>query len=390
MRLTASRLHLADRCPASCALPTAADWADSDTAAAGTGRHAYLSALAATGSREAALATVPDGAPWRAPCEAIDTEALLAGVARIEHDLAHSYDPERDTASPIVVDAHRAYELDDTQIPGTLDWLVTRLDGSVEVVDFKGEMPVTPAASNLQLALYALQAARSRGLDEVGVAICYVRADGTLRWDRALLDVFALACAAARIRDVWGRVTAARALRAGGGDPSVRVGDHCTYCPALRRCPAHVALARELVAQGERPVDDVTRELASLSDAQAGEAYERLERLQAILDACRASLRVRVMRGDLPLPDGRVLRAVESAPRSLVVSKALPVLRSRVGDRADALVRQSLDAGVVGQLVRELHPGKGQRKHEEALWAELEAAGAVKTGSVTSLRRVAT
>ena len=46
MRLTASRLHLADRCPASCALPTAADWADSDAAAAGTGRHAYLSALA--------------------------------------------------------------------------------------------------------------------------------------------------------------------------------------------------------------------------------------------------------------------------------------------------------------------------------------------------------
>mgnify|MGYP000240465057 CR=1 FL=1 len=180
MRLTASRLHLADRCPASCALPTAADWADSDAAAAGTGRHAYLSALAATGSREAALATVPDGAPWRAPCEAIDTEALLAGVARIEHDLAHSYDPERDTASPIVVDAHRAYELDDTQIPGTLDWLVTRLDGSVEVVDFKGEMPVTPAASNLQLALYALQAARSRGLDEITVSICYVRADGTL------------------------------------------------------------------------------------------------------------------------------------------------------------------------------------------------------------------
>ena len=139
----------------------------------------------------------------------------------------------------------------------------------------------------------------------------------------------------------------------------------------------------------ERTLAD-SAQLASLSDAQAGEAYERLERLQAILDACRASLRVRVMRGDLPLPDGRVLRAVESAPRSLVVSKALPVLRSRVGDRADALVRQSLDAGVVGQLVRELHPGKGQRKHEEALWAELEAAGAVKTGSVTSLRRVAT
>ena len=91
MRLTASRLHLADRCPASCALPTAADWADSDAAAAGTGRHAYLSALAATGSREAALATpgsitfltLSNGSGSHAVEQSLWRAAKLAPAARL-------------------------------------------------------------------------------------------------------------------------------------------------------------------------------------------------------------------------------------------------------------------------------------------------------------------
>lgn len=384
MKLSASRMYLAAACAASCALPTdteeSGEWAE-----AGTGRHAFLSALGATRDRAAALAVVPADAPWRPTCEAIDCDALLDGAVAIEVDLAHVYDPEYDTAAPIVVDGHRAYATDARHIPGTLDWLVTREGGWLEVVDFKGVGQVADARDNLQLALYALQVARSRDLDEIGVAIAYVHADGAVVWDRARLDVFDLAEAAARVRAVWQRVEAARAEVAAGRAVSTRLGDHCTWCPALRRCPGHIALARELAADA-RTVDEVVAELVRLDDDAAGVAWVRLERAEAVLEAVRKSLRARVMHRTLPLPDGRALRAVESHPRSLDAARALPVLRERLGDRVEGLVKRTLPSEVVGQVARELAPGKGVKAVEGELWAALERAGAVKTATVVSVR----
>lgn len=384
MKLSASRLYLAEACAASCALPTD-DEGSGPWAEAGTGRHAFLSALATTRDRAAALATVPEGAPWRSTCEAIDCDALLEGVVEIEADLSHTYDPEMDCAEAIVVDGHRAYAADPRVIPGTLDWLVTRADGRLEVVDFKGVSQVAPATHNLQLALYALQVARARDLDEIGVAIAYIRPDGDVAWDRDVLDVFDLAEAATRIREVWRRVEEARAEVAAGRLPSTRMGDHCTWCPALRRCPGHITLARELAAD-TRTVDEVVAELVRLDDEAAGVAWVRMERVEAVLEAIRKSLRARVMHRPVPLPDGQVLRAVESHPRSLDVARALPVLRERLGDRVESLVKRTLASEVVGQVARELAPGKGVKKVEGELWAALDAAGAVKTATVVSVR----
>jgi len=384
MKLSASRMYLAAACAASCALPTDAE-ASGPWAEAGTGRHAFLSVLGATRDRAQALAAVPEDAPWRATCEAIDCDALLDGAVAIEVDLAHVYDPEFDTAAPIVVDGHRAYTTDARHIPGTLDWLVTREGGRLEVVDFKGVGQVDAARDNAQLALYALQVARSRDLDEIGVAIAYVQADGTVVWDRAVLDIFDLAEAASRVRAVWRRVEEARAEVAAGRLPSTRMGDHCTWCPALRRCPGHITLARELAAD-TRTVDEAVAELVRLDDEAAGVAWMRMERVEAVLEAVRKSLRARVMHRPVPLPDGQVLRAVESHPRSLDVARALPVLRERLGDRVESLVKRTLASEVVGQVARELAPGKGVKKVEGELWAALDAAGAVKTATVVSVR----
>jgi hypothetical protein len=385
VKLTPSRLGLVARCTAAAVLPEVVE-DPSDAMAAGTGRHAFLSALGQTRDRERALATIPEGAPWRAACEAIDADALLDGTESIEVDLRHAYDVHAGTARPLPPDEHRRYgDTSEGEIPGTLDWLVTVRGGRLEVVDFKGTWRVPPAAENLQLATYALQVARARGVDEIDVAIAYVDEDGTIEWDRATLGPWDLAATATRLREIVDRVGAALVQLAGGRQPEASVGPWCGHCPALRTCPAHVTLAARFAGGA---LDLTPEALVRLDDAGVGRAHETVERLQAILDAVRATIRVRVGAGPVPLSDGTELYMLETRPRSLDVARALPVLREKVGERADALVKRSIPAEVVQRLGRELGAGRrgGMKAETEALWEKLELAGAVKTATVASVR----
>lgn len=398
-RLTASGLALAALCPATHALPSV-EHTESDAMRAGTGRHAFLSGVAhaigaGTGlhpkglavARAEALADVPADAPWRATCEAIDLDAIIAElgdaagspVTFVEADLAHAWDPATDTATTVGAVTHRAYA-DADGLVGTLDWLVTHADGSVTVLDFKGVRRNAPAREHLQLALYGLQVARTRGLDAVHVALCYLDEEGAHAWDRATLDGWDLDAAASRLRGIHAAVVAARA--ATWETLPTRVGDHCGDCTCVRVCPAMVTLVRELVAVGAPSPE----RLALLSDDDAGAAWVRLDALDTALAAARRALRARAEIRGLPLPDGQQLVPVESDRRAVVLEKALPVLRERFGAQADAAIEQSMTAASVTKLARQLAPGKGVQKVVDELWGQLAAVGAVRSSRFVQLR----
>jgi len=399
-RLTASGLGLAARCAAAFALP-AVEHEETGAMRAGTGRHAYLSGVAhaiGAGSgthpeglalaREEALADIPADAPWRSTCEAIDLDALFAELAVgaapvtfVEADLAHVWDPATDSAQALGVAAHRAYA-DGDGLVGTLDWLVHHEGGGFTVLDFKGTMRATAARENLQLALYALQVARARGVDAIGVALCYIDEEGGLTWDRATLDAWDLDAAAARLAGIHRAVGEARAALATPAALPMRTGSHCGDCPAARVCPAMVALVRELVIDGAPAVEP----LAILTDVEAGVAWERLELLENALANTRRALRARAEIRGLPLPGGRQLVPVETVRRSLILPRAEDLLRGRFGDQVDAVIDRSITAESVARLARQLAPGKGQKKVVDALWGDLAAAGAVKTSSFVQLR----
>jgi len=395
-RLTASGLRLAALCAAAYALP-ADDAESTDAQAAGTGRHAFLDALAvayrgdADAARATALATVPADAPHRATCESIDVAELLAmtgaDVGTVEVGVQLDWDPWADDGGEHVSAAqHRAYRTDPSRIYGTADWIVTAPDGAVTVIDFKGSERNDPAREHAQLAFYALAVARARGLATIGVALVYVHEDGHLYADRAHLDEWDLSAAAARLLDTWVRVTAARAEVDAGRPVGTSTGGHCARCPAMRVCPAMVTLVRALASEAAQSVEDIAGGLARLSDADAGRAWDRLQQAEAALKTIRASLTVRAGVRGLPLPDGSHLMPVDTTRRTVDVERALPVLRARFGDQADAAVERSLSIGDVERLARQLAPGKGQRKAVEAVVAELAAAGAVRESKFVQLR----
>lgn len=391
-RLTASGLALAAACPAAYALPAVEDH-ETDAMRAGTGRHAYLDALAlglfglgATieAARAGALSLIPADASWRPTCEAIDVERLLevtgARGARVEVGTVLTWWPATDTAETTHAREHRGYRDDPAATYGTADWIVTAPDGAVTVVDFKGSMRGAPAGEHLQICWYALALARARGLDAVDVALVYVDEDGALTDDRATLDAWDLDAWAARFAALHARVVAARA---GAPVDHTRVGEHCGNCPALRVCPAMAGLARELVASPPSP-----EAYPALTDEDAGAAWVRVTLFEELLSRAKAALRVRAERRGLPLPDGRWLTPVESTRRTVDVDRALPVLRQLVGERAEGLVERSLSAAAVDALARELAAASGDtaKATGERVWTALRDAKAARESTYVQLR----
>lgn len=375
--LSASRLELLARCPAAGALP--AVWTEStDDQVAGTARHRYLQRCREVG-REVALGEVPADAPWRAQCEALDVDALPAG----DYEIAWAYDTATDTARCLGPWLDRAYEVSDSEVSGTADLLCppTAERPRWLVVDFKGEEEVPPAGVNLQLGLYALCVARSLGLDEVDVAICYLRQGGGMRWDRATLGPFELGALATRVCEVHRAVQSARELVLHGQTPDLVTGLHCRRCASLTLCPAQVRFARELLAAPLPPEG-----LAQLDDADAGRAWVQLKVLGELVDQARACLDERAKIRGLPLPDGGRLVPVEQQRRALLLDRAEVVLRELFGAQLDAVVERSLSTDAVNRLARQLAPGKGQKRAAEEVWEKLDAAGAVRRTTFVQLR----
>lgn len=375
MNPTASKLDLLERCPAAGALPSI--WQEStDDQVAGTGRHRYLQRAGELG-RDAALAEVPADAPWRSQVVGIDVAELPPG----RYEIAYAYDTATDTARLLGQWIDRAYQTTATEVSGTLD-LVADVDGRTLVVDFKGFEEVDAASSNLQLGFYALCVARTEGLDEIDVAIVYVGHSGDLRWDRATLGAFELEAVAGRVRSLVERITAARRLVVAGQLPDFSTGLHCKRCPSLPLCPAQTAAVRALLSDPPAP-----ETLALLSDEDAGLAWTRLAVADAFIDQAKASLRARAELRGLPLPDGQRLMPVLMPSRKIVdLDGMLAILRTKFGAQVDALVERSLTFESIAGLVRQVAPGKGQKKTLDALREELEAAKVMKSTSFTQFR----
>lgn len=373
MKPTASKLELLERCPAAGALP--AVWTEAtDDMRAGTARHRFIQRAREIG-REEALAEVPSDAPWRAQCEALELDELPAG----DHEIAYAYDVAHDTARCLGPWLDRAYDVWPTEISGTADLIAPPTADRPRwlVIDFKGEEEVEPAGVNLQLGFFALCLARLHGVDEVDVAIGYLRHGGGIRWDRATLGPFDIEAVADRLRGITAGIDAARAQLA----PDVSMGLHCRRCPALIACPAQVAAARAFLA--DPPTNEA---LAQASAEDAGAAWVQVKVLTELADRLRAVLAARAEVAGLPLPEGARLVPVETVRRTLLIEKAEPVLRARFGAQLDELIERSLSSEVVGRLSRQLAPGAGVKKAAEALWGELAAAGAVRRNTFVQLR----
>jgi RecB family exonuclease len=191
--------------------------------------------------------------------------------------------------------------------------------GRAFVRDFKS-YTATRAAQSLQLALLGLATARLTRLDEADVGMMVLRGDGKWFIDRHVIDAYALVEIRERLRSIRARVIAAGVAMEAGEMPAAHAGDHCTYCPAQRACPAQAALVR--TAAGWE-LATVKERIAALSDEEAGEAWVMIDRVADIAEAARKALRARARLAPIPIPGGKVLREMAwSAWQKSEIAKA--------------------------------------------------------------------
>ena len=335
-RLSASRLEIAALCPGMAHLP----WLETtnEHALAGRAIHEYLARRLGGEEHESALGGVPE--PLRERCVAVDVGAVLdaLGIRDARAEVAYAWRPDVDAAVELGVGLERDYSAaPDGALVGTAD-VVGRDARGVAVMDWKsGASFVAGPDTNLQLQFQALAAARCGGDEFATAHVPVIGADGTVDVRSAVYDAAGLAGIARRLSSLHRRVTTA-------GPADLSLGEHCARCPALLSCPAQRAATTALLAP---------EAAGALEEPAAVEAaWLACKAARAALDAVGGAIRARVLHGEVPLSDGRMLRIVRQWQDEVVGPTALAVLAEAYGPdvaHAAASVSKSAVTKAVGK-----------------------------------------
>lgn len=322
--ISASSLARVIACPASAVLPAVVTVGDA--AERGTDIHAFMRRVLGGVPRSTALEHVsPEN---RVTCEGIDFAKVVEGLSEVRSEVSYALHAESLEVREIGRNIGRNYPSEYVGLdrlpwlPGTLDMEGFRADGVPVVEDFKTGQPVDAAAENPQLFFFALVRRALTGANEVEIRIRYVREDGRTYVDRHVADVFELDSFAADLER-----TASHVCRLHTGvekqDVTVRPGSQCRYCPAITSCPAHVALARAMSDE----ITAIDARIREMTPAERGNAWIKAKMIEGLLEHVITGLRECAIAEPTPLPDGKVLRLIESQRRSFVQADAIALLR---------------------------------------------------------------
>jgi hypothetical protein len=377
--ISASALPRISRCPASAVLPQVQS--TSEEAEWGTVAHAFL-ADAVTNGRADALPRVPEA--HREQCEGLDLSWLNIGQWAAE--VAFALNVATGEARELGRDTGRSYRgLLADEVPGTAD-LVGITGDAIVILDAKTGQAVDAAAKNWQLKFLAVCAARVYGKSKAVVGLVYLR-DERAYIDRAELDALDLDDAVGELVDILDRVDVARIKVKAGQVPDVSEGLWCKHCPAFAACPAKRDLA--LALAGNPPAE---LQLGMLTPTTAGVAWSKLVEAKQLLGKVEAAVKAAVAEyGEVPLPDGRVLREVATERESIDGEKAWQALANLYDrDMADVFTERSTSKAHIRRVLSEIAKGSGQSLavlERDAIKA-IRKAGGIHTKTTRSVREV--
>lgn len=309
---SASSLDRAVKCTASAVLPQTQE-PTSPEAEAGRLIHLFL----CHALRNWAMPEMPKAIGDRAL--KIDLHEIKCGGKVVRTEAAFAYDVLSGKVREIESRTERDYSsLTSSEIGGTLDLLLASPDGVPHAVDYKtGDTLAIGADKNLQLRFAALVAEHLfPAAPLIKVSFCYVGFDGSLRWDTAELDALDLQETRDALRAAFDRWQLARSI----GQATTNPGPHCKHCASVRHCPVFARDWDSLTSlDGEAWVETIQRE--SASDDYASQAWERIKRIEDVLEIAKGTLRERAIERPIPLSDGTVV-AANTDKRGIVTVKA--------------------------------------------------------------------
>lgn len=325
MRLTASKIEMAKRCPGSF---TVKHTSTHETFAAdGTARHADDEDAIGRGEVPQVLVDRwPDITEWRA-------------------EVAFAYDVSTGEARELGVGIGRAYEafnLRPYEVTGTAD-VVGRSETQLVVVDKKSFAVVTVAARNPQVRFLGMAAAVAYGRDRAEIAIRHeLRA-----LDVAEIEAFDFALIQDDIKRTLVDVNKA-ILDAQAGKPvRFETGSQCRWCDGFDDCPKQRELTLT-VRNGVVPMR-VESMIPFERDEDATAGYELLQQIKILSKRLQASLIARAKERAIPVGDGQVYGPItKEGSLEIDADIAYEVIREKHGQEvADAAVsREATQTGI--------------------------------------------
>lgn len=285
-------------------------------------------------------------------------------------ECAFAYDVSDDTARELGHIGKRAYDRRPFEIPGTVDLLI-RSGRRAIVVDYKLYLEVDPAASNAQVATYALMVARVYGYLEVTVAIVYLGAD----WrpaDIAVLSAFDLDVHAERLKALFA-----------SSDRSLKVSAHCKHCHAFHDCPEQKKLAAE--AGGGALAVRVEAMVPFENDDDAAAAYELLSRIGTLYGRLKGALAARAKERPFKLRSGKMYGLHERQGDREYDGRVVHEVATKILGReiADKIVEMTSTQVKFKEVVQAVIPrGKFAAKQRE-VFEEVEKRGGLTRKKTT-------
>jgi RecB family exonuclease len=361
----------------------------------GTAAHAFFRRVPVVG-RHAALAEVPE--EYREQLGAVDLSRLPLSVEAYAAEVAYAYDVEADTARELGRDLERDYpETSETEVVGTCD-LAGLAEDRVVILDWKtGRIP-PKAKGNLQLAAYALCAARVAGVTKATVGIVHVplhNPDLEPRFDLAELDGIDLDAAGVRIGEIWESVRTARQAYDEGLLPFLVEGDHCAWCDSFSVCPAKQVLVSKMTRMDLCPDllryreqlegfrDQLTVGHAPLVIGLLERYDEVSKRLWAVVDELAEA------NGGIPLGDGGEWYGPHPYARTKIAGPAaVEALRNRYGDDVASAAAEQVEATLTKKAVEKALRLYCQRTEGAKITKEVKTAMAYleDTGAAVTRR----
>jgi RecB family exonuclease len=368
MKLSASKVERALRCPGSFSLPQVEE-EPSEHAAKGSVIHAFLQTYvasyrslskepgvdAATQARDEALTAVPE--EHRLAAESMDLtwmhERLGLGDEKLHFmvELGMWWHPV--TGKAELVDEHMQHgDVDGPEgsVTGIADLVITNdARKSLFVLDYKTGRSVTKAQENPQLLTLSTAAniAGDRYYENLNGAVCYVR--DTAWFDHASWDVLDLAAHEEAVEAAMARIDAK--------DPTTAPGPWCKYCPAFMACPAKTALLRA-AAEGylKQSFDK------ALADRDMPAVYRALSELKGLTRVLEGQLRMFTdARGPIEVKPGILWGPHQGDPREYLKGKVVYDVLKETYSQEVALAAVELDATKT-KLKEALRPVSKERK----------------------------
>jgi hypothetical protein len=307
-----------------------------------------------------------------------------AGGSGWKSEIAYAYNPKTDTARCLGNVGGRNYgKLGDDEIAGSIDALYVAGDKAA-IVDWKTGWDIAgmtaDAKDNKQLRGYALAVSRHHKVESVDVYIVRITEDG-VKTSTYSLDAFDLADAANDLKNLSDAVPSSLP----------KAGTHCRRCRAVSVCPATAKSTDEL-APRETAIDAPPPIKLVITSDNAALLYARLVAVRAACDSIDAALKSFAEANDgIRLDNGKVYKKTETNRSSIKLdgpegAEALAALARNGLDEAVESTPRTSQAAIKRAIQATGLKGKEASAKLDAVMGDLNAAGAIRTATITSYR----